>query len=67
MSNPLTNVAFIVHLKRLRLFPIQPDEQDFDPAAQAHTPDEYRLAQRRKMLRLLEEWKATQPKAPHYA
>jgi hypothetical protein len=40
MSNPLTNVAFIAYLKRMHLFPINPDEQDFNPATTAHTPEE---------------------------
>jgi hypothetical protein len=62
MSNPLTKVAFNCHLKRLRLFPIKPDEQDYDPTAGARTPDEYRWAQGRKMRRLFEEWKSTQAK-----
>jgi hypothetical protein len=62
--SPITNVAFNCHLRRLNLFPIKPDEQDYDPTSQAHTPEEqahqYRLAQGRKMQRLYNEWRSLQ-------
>jgi hypothetical protein len=43
---------------------VQPDPQDYDPSARAETIEgqaaEYRLAQTRKIVRILREWTAQQ-------
>jgi len=71
-ENDLLNEAFIAYVKKIEnlsgLDAIKPDDRDFkvvaktkrDPTTDEERAKFYRLAQGHRLMRLFEEWKASQ-------